>query len=166
LLLSIVLLMVSCVRTDSAVSSGYGVNTDNIAIIERYAQAVEHKNVDSMSTLLSDDYKGYGPSVADSITKAEAVANWKNLMVNLYDSIHYTRSVNIAAKLTDAPHPGDYVSSWSSIRITYKNDKEPVNLFVNVIYRVDNGTITLSRTFYDEADAMRQLGYEFVPPME
>src|SRR5690349_14036938 len=155
-----ILFLLSCSNTDK------GVNTDNIAVIERYAQAVESKNVDSMSALLADDYVGYGPSFTDSINKAEAVANWKDLLTTLYDSIKYTRSVNIAAKLTDGPHPGDYVSSWSSVRITYKNGKGPVNLFVNVIYRVENGKITLSRTFYDEADAMRQLGYNFVPPTE
>lgn len=166
LFLSTSLLLASCGRTGSAVNGGNGVNTDNIAVIERYAQAVQSKNVDSMSALLSDDYIGYGPSFTDSINKADAVANWRNLVANLYDSIKYTRSVNIAAKLTDGPHPGDYVSSWSSIRITYKNGKGPVNLFVNVIYRVENGKITLSRTFYDEADAMRQLGYEFVPPTQ
>lgn len=155
-----ILFLLSCSNTDK------GVNTDNIAVIERYAQAVESKNVDSMSALLADDYVGYGPSFTDSINKADAVANWKNLVANLYASIQYTRSVNMAAKVTDGPRPGDYVSSWSNMRITYKNGKGPVNLFVNVVYRVENGKITMSRTFYDEADAMRQLGYQFVPPAQ
>src|SRR4051794_10916994 len=156
--ISAVLFLASCANKDQ------GVNKDNFAVIERYAQAVQNKNVDSMSALLADDYMGYGPSFNDSINKADAVANWRNLVATLYDSIQYTHSVNIAAKVPDGPHPGDYISSWSSMRITYKNGQGPVNLLVNVIYRVENGKITLSRTFYDEADAMRQLGYNFVPP--
>jgi hypothetical protein len=153
-----ILFLLSCNNTNQ------GVNTDNISVVERYAAAVQNKNVDSMAALLADDYIGYGPSFTDSINKADAITNWRNLVANLYDSIRYTRSVNLAAKITDGPHPGDYVSSWSSVRITYKNGRGPVNLLVNVIYRIENGKITLSRTFYDEADAMRQLGYQFIPP--
>jgi hypothetical protein len=156
--LCLILFLASCSNTDS------GVNTNNIAVIERYAQAVQNKNVDSMAALLADNYVGYGPSFTDSINKADAVASWKDLVANLYESIQYTRSVNMAAKVTEGPRPGDYVSSWSNVRITYKNGKGPVNLYVNVIYRIENGKITMSRTFYDEADAMRQLGYQFVPP--
>ena len=154
------LFLLSCTNTNT------GINTDNISVVERYATAVQSKNVDSMEALLSDDYMGYGPSFSDSINKADAIKNWKYLVANLYDSIKYTRSINMAAKITDGPHPGDYVTSWSSVSITYKNGKGPVNLLVNVVYRIENGKITLSRTFYDEADAMRQLGYQFVPPAE
>src|SRR4051812_7179794 len=111
--LCLILFLESCSN-----SSDKGVNTDNIAVIERYAQAVENKNVDSMSALLADDYIGYGPSITDSINKADAIANWKNLVANLYNTIEFTRTVHLAAKVTEGPRPGDYVSSWSSMRIT------------------------------------------------
>ena len=158
--LCFILFLISCSSKDN------GVNNDTIAVVERYAQAVQTKNVDSMDALLADNYIGYGPSFTDSINKVDAMASWRDLVANLYDSIRYTRSVNLAAKVTEGSHPGDYVSSWSSVRITYKNGKGPVNLFVNVIYRIENGKIAMSRTFYDEADAMRQLGYQFVPPAQ
>jgi hypothetical protein len=141
-----------------------GVNTDNISVVQKYVQAVESKNADAMAALLSDDYMGYGPSFSDSINKADAIANWKNVAENLYDSIQYTRSINFAAKVTDGPRPGDYVVDWSSLRITYKDGRGPVYLYVNAVYRIEKGKITMSRTFYDEADAYRQLGYQFVPP--
>ena len=157
-ILSAILFLLSCNRSDQ------GIYNKNFDVIERYTQAVQNNNVDSMSALLSDDYVGYGPSFTDSINKAEAIANWRNLAANLYDSIQYRNSVNIAAEVPDGPHPGDYVSNWSSVRITYKNGRGAVKLLVNIIYRVENGKITLTRTFYDEADAMRQLGYQFVPP--
>jgi len=157
---SIAVLVASCSSNDHAI------NPDSISVVQKYEQAVQSKNADSMAALLSDNYMGYGPSFTDSINKADAVANWKNLVANLYDTFQYTRSFNLAAKVTEGPRPGDYVSSWSSVRITYKNGKGPVNLFVNVVYRVENGKITMTRTFYDEADAMRQLGYQFVPPAQ
>jgi len=156
ILFSIIFFLVSC-------SNDNGINTDNISVVNKYQKAVEEKNVDAMSALLSDNYIGYGPSFSDSINKTDALANWKNLAQNFYDSIQYTRTVTLAAKLTDGPNPGDYVAEWSSLRIKYKDGRGPVNLNVSVVYRIENGKITLSRTFYDEADAYRQLGYKFVP---
>jgi hypothetical protein len=32
---------------------------------------------------------------------------------------------------------------------------------MNAVYRIENGKINLSRSFYNEADVLRQLGYEF-----
>jgi limonene-1,2-epoxide hydrolase len=158
LFISVVGLISSCKGNDNEI------NTDNISLVKKYVQAVQQKNVDAMAAMLSDDYMGYGPAFSDSINKADAIANWKNLTENLYDSIEYTRSVNFAAKVTDGPRPGDYVVDWSSLKITYKDGRGPVYLYVNAVYRIENGKITMTRTFYDEADVYRQLGYEFVPP--
>ena len=150
--------LASCSDNDS------NINTDNISVVKKYVEAVESKNSDAMSALLSDDYMGYGPSFSDSINKADAIANWKSVAENLYDSIQYTRSVNFAAKVKDGARPGNYVVDWSSLRITYKDGRGPIYLYVNAVYRIENGKITMSRTFYDEADAYRQLGYTFMPP--
>lgn len=152
------LLVISCSNDD------HGINTDNISVVQQYIEAVQHKDVNAMSALLSDDYMGYGPSFYDSINKTDAIANWKNLAENLYDSIEYTRSFRFAAKLTEGPRPGDYVADWSSLKITYKDGRGPIYLNMSAVYRIENGRITNSRTFYNEADAYRQLGYEFVPP--
>jgi limonene-1,2-epoxide hydrolase len=142
--------------------SEHKTNTENIAVIEKYIKAVEEKDTKTMSDLLADNYIGYGPSFTDSTNKEEAIANWKNVAENLYDKIDYRRTVNITAKVTDGPHPGDYVSDWASLKITYKDGRGPVYLNMNAVYRIENGKITLSRTFYNEADVLRQLGYEFM----
>jgi ketosteroid isomerase-like protein len=137
-------------------------NAENIAVIEKYIKAVETKDTKTMSDLLADNYVGYGPSFSDSTNKEQAIANWKAVAENLYDKIEYKRTVNITAKVTDGPHPGDYVSDWASLKITYKDGRGPVFLNMNAVYRIENGKITLSRSFYNEADVLRQLGYEFV----
>ena len=136
-------------------------DAENIAVIEKYIQAVQAKDTQTMSELLAEDYVGYGPSFSDSTNKEQAMANWKDVAENLYDKIEYTRTVNIAAKVMDGPHPGNYVSDWASLRITYKDGRGPVFLTMNAVYRVENGKITLSRSFYNEADVLRQLGYGF-----
>ena len=87
---------------------------ENIAVVEKYIRAVQSKDIKTMGDLLSDDYMGYGPAYADSIDKAGAMQNFKNVADNLYDKIVYTRSINLAAVLTDGPHPGDFVSNWAT----------------------------------------------------
>ena len=134
---------------------------ENIAVIEKYIQAVQSKDTKTMGDLLADNYIGYGPSFSDSTNKEQAMANWKDVAENLYDKIEYTRTVNIAATITEGPHPGNFVSDWASLKITYKDGRGPVFLNMNAIYRIENGKITLSRTFYNEADVLTQLGYEW-----
>ena len=136
-------------------------DAENIAVIEKYIQAVQAKDTQTMSELLAEDYVGYGPSFSDSTNKEQAIANWKDVSENLYEKIEYTRTVNIAAKVIDGPHPGNYVSDWASLKITYKGGRGPVFLTMNAVYRVENGKITLSRSFYNEADVLRQLGYGY-----
>jgi hypothetical protein len=137
------------------------IDQENIAVIEKYIHAVETQDIETMTSLLADNYMGYGPSVADSITKEQAIASWKDLVETLYEKIEYTRTVNIASKVTDGAHPGNYVSDWAKLKITFKGDTHPVFLYINAIYRVEDGKITLSRSFYNEADVLRQMGYKF-----
>lgn len=144
-------------------SSQEKINKENIAVIEKYIQAVEEKDSETMQNLLADNYIGYGPSVSDSINKEQALASWKDVSENLYEKIEYNRTVNIAAKIEDGPHPGNYVSDWAKLTITYKDGRGPVQLTMNAVYRVENGKITISHTFYNEADVLRQLGYSFYP---
>ncbi len=55
---------------------------------------------------------------------------------------------------------GDWVSNWAYCTITYKDGRGPVNFWVNAVYKIENGKIVKSRTFYNEADVLRQLGYK------
>ncbi|HTE29409.1 MAG TPA: ester cyclase [Chryseolinea sp.] len=147
----------------SATGDHQKIEKENIAVIERYIKAVETKDTQTMTELLADNYVGYGPSFTDSTNKEQAIANWKENVETLYEKIEYKRTVNIAAEVKEGPHPGNFVSDWASLKITYKDGRGPVNLNMNAIYRIENGKITLSRTFYNEADVLRQLGYDFVP---
>jgi ketosteroid isomerase-like protein len=139
------------------------IEAENIAVIEKYIAAVESKDAEAMKDLLADDYIGYGPSYNDSTNKEQALASWAEVSENLYEKIEYTRTVNIAATVKDGPHPGNYVSDWASLAITYKDGRGPVHLKINAVYRVENGKITISHSFYNEADVLRQLGYDYYP---
>jgi len=163
----IILLLVAGGTLLSCTSSIDNKGKENLAIAKRYLAAVETKNVVTMDSLLADNYMGYGPSVDDSTNKAEALANWKDNADNLYESIKYTRYQNIAITVNekDEAEPGDWVSNWAYLTLKYKNGSGPVHVWVNAVYRIENGKIVYSRTFYNEADVLRQLGYTYVVPV-
>lgn len=140
------------------------IDKDNVALIEKYVKAVESEDYNTMEDLLSDDYQGFGPSISDSVSKAVALANWKENIENLYDKIEYQRSRNVAVTIPSGENKGHWVSNWAQLNITYMEDRGAVTIWANTIYKIENGKIVKSYTFYNEADALRQLGYVFINP--
>ncbi|MCF6356929.1 MAG: hypothetical protein L3J54_03905 [Draconibacterium sp.] len=138
-------------------------SAQNIALIEQYVQSVEDLDYTVMESLLDENYFGFGPSFGDSINKIQAVAGWKYNAENLYESISYQRSRNAAVTITDGDNKGEWVSNWGELHIVYKNGEGKVTLWANTIYQIANGKIVKSYTFYNEADALNQLGFVFVP---
>ncbi|HTE24608.1 nuclear transport factor 2 family protein [Flavitalea sp.] len=137
---------------------------ENLEIAKKFMKAVETKDVATMDSLLADSYVGYGPSVGDSTTKKEAVQAFKFNAENLYESFEYTRHKEIAVTSTEGEAIGDWVLNWAYLTIKYKDGRGPINLWVNAVYRIENGKIVHSRTFYNEADALKQLGYTIEAP--
>jgi len=135
---------------------------ENLAIAQKYMKAVEAKNISAMDSLLADNYMGYGPSIGDSINKEGAILNMKYLMENLYESFEYTRHKELAVTVDEGEALGDWVLNWAYLTIEFKDGSGPVYAWVNIVYRIENGKIVHSRTFYNEADVLRQLGYSII----
>ncbi|HEY6953592.1 MAG TPA: hypothetical protein VI385_00035 [Flavisolibacter sp.] len=157
---SVVFLFISCK------APGEDRKAENLALAKKYMQAVEANDVSAMSNLLADNYKGYGPSNGDSTDKQQAIQNWKYNIENLYESVKYSGYQNIAVNINEGEQaaPGDWVSNWALLTIKYKDGRGPVQVWVNSVYKIENGKIVMSRTFYNEADVLRQLGYQFSLP--
>ena len=136
----------------------------NLAIAKKYVNAVETMNVETMDSLLADNYIGYGPSVGDSTNKEEALSSWKYNTENLYESIKYTHHTELAVTVKEGRAKGDWALNWAFLTIKYKDGRGPVYIWVNSVYLIENGKIVMSRTFYNEADVLRQLRYNLVPP--
>ena len=160
LLIVITISLFSCTPADRSNEN------ESLAIAKKYMEAVESNNPSVMDSLLADNYMGYGPSVGDSVNKKEALESWKYNAENLYESIRYTRFQNIAVTVKEGEQadPGDWVSNWAYLTIKYKDGRGPVTVWVNAVYKIENGKIARSRTFYNEADVLRQLNYTITAP--
>ena len=156
IVLFLITLFTSCGKADNSAK--------NIALIEKYVQSVQSKDFEGFSSALDDNYLGLGPSYGDSIHKPAALANWKENITNLYENITYNKSRNAAFQITDGDNQGEWVSNWAELTITYKNGLGSVTIWANTIYQIENDKIVKSFTFYNEADALRQLGYVFINP--
>ncbi|MDZ4747926.1 MAG: hypothetical protein SH808_05525 [Saprospiraceae bacterium] len=58
---------------------------------------------------------------------------------------------------------GEWVGNWAELTIGYQ-DGGSVTIWANTDYLIENGKIIRSLTFYNEADALRQLGYTIIAP--
>ncbi|RLD73893.1 MAG: hypothetical protein DRJ10_17355 [Bacteroidetes bacterium] len=150
-------LVISCSSTDKTAEK-------NLLLVEKYVKGVENMDYEIMDDLLADNYLGLGPSFGDSINKVQAIESWKQNVENLYEKIEYFRSRNNAVTITTGDNQGEWVSNWAELKITYKGDKGSVMIWSNSIYLIENNKIIKSYTFYNEADALRQLGYVFINP--
>ncbi len=140
------------------------IQDENINLVKSYVKAVEDLDFKAMEDFLADDYLGVGPSHGDSIRKDEAVENWKSHVENLYEKIQYTRSKFASISIPEGENKGEWVANWAELNIVYKNGRGSVTILANTNYLIKNGKISKSLTFYNEADALRQLGYKIVPP--
>ena len=139
-------------------------NKENQELVATYVKAVENLDFESMDKLLDDKYMGLGPSYGDTIYKDQAVENWKYYVEHLYEKIEYTRSQIAPVTITEGDAKGEWVGNWSEMHIVFKNGLGEVTLWANTNYQIENGKIMRSLTLYNEGDALRQLGYEMVPP--
>ena len=130
----------------------------SLEVVEKYIAAIQTDDLATMESLLADDYKGYGPSINDSIDKKGAVEGWKILSEDLYESISYEEGYSAPFHVSEGRIKGDWVANWGRLKVKYRNGLGPVELYINVVYKVEDGKIVRSRTFYNEADVMEQLG--------
>ena len=139
------------------------VDQENVELITKYVKAVENRDFEAMNEFLADDYIGLGPSFGDTTYKEQAIENWKYNVENLYESLHYNRAKIAPVNIKDGDYKGQWVGFWSELKIVFKNGQGEVTIWANSDYLVENGKIKRSLTFYNEADALRQLGYVIVP---
>ena len=138
----------------------------SIAVVEQYLEAVDNNDYEKMESLLADHYLGLGPSIDDSTNKEMAIASWKWNTENLYEDVQFSRTQTFASTITEGPNAGDWAYNWARVTITYKDGSGPVDILMNAVYKIEDGKIARTRTFYNEADVWEQLGYRIFPPLE
>ncbi len=74
---------------------------ENLALVTKFLTAIENLDTAAMSSLMADNYKGYGPSIGDSLPKSEILENWKYNFDHYYGTIKYLRQQLLASAVTE-----------------------------------------------------------------
>ena len=94
------------------------------------------------------------------------MASWKYNNENVYESVDYDRTHTFATTVHDGPNAGEWAYNWAHVTLTFVDGGGTVELLMNAVYKIENGKIARTRTFYNEADVWEQLGYRIFPPLE
>lgn len=137
-------------------------NDQNIQLIERFEEALKNNDYETLGSLLADNYVSYGPSLSDSMKKDDAMMNWKYNKENLYEKLEFVGSEHIELKRMKDGVEQDWISSWGHLFIKYQGHSNEAEIWSNTIYLIQDGKISKSIIFYNEADAMRQAGYSYI----
>lgn len=160
---NLILFAIVAVSITACTATAEKKHAENIELVKSYVESVEEMDFNAMDKFLDDNYLGIGPSYGDTIGKNEAIENWKFNVTNTYEKIHYNRSRFASVTIPDGENKGDWVVNWAELHIDYKNSGGSATIWANSNYLVEKGKIIRSLTFYNEADALRQLGYRMVP---
>jgi len=156
IVLFIVVILISC-STDPTINEN-----KNIVMIEKFEQALRTVDSETLGSLLSDTYVGYGPSIKDSLGKDDFLLNWKYNMEYLYEKLEFKTTERIEVQRMKNGEEQQWVSSWGKLYIKYREHGNDAEIWSNTIYLIKDEKIEKIYIFYNEADALRQAGYHYI----
>lgn len=132
----------------------------DIKIVSDYVNNLVAGNVDKATSLLTDNYLGYGPGSGDSATAQQTAESWKTS-----NTMQKDRQVSFVAETFNVKSgdlAGHWVATWGTYGFT-QNGKD-VSFPYQYTARVKNGKIDTDRIYYDQLPILKSLGYTITPP--
>lgn len=137
------------------------VKEEKTTIVEEFITAVQNLDIESLNTLLDDNYINTGPNFGDSVEKPVALDNWKFNIDNLYESIDFNKSKTVPMTIQEGENKGEWVSNLAELNIVYQNGQEATT-WTNTLYKIENDKIVKTLIFFNEGEVYEQLGFTFV----
>ncbi|GAB3326251.1 hypothetical protein ACFQT0_13615 [Hymenobacter humi] len=132
----------------------------DIKVVSDYINMMVAGDAAKAQLLLASNYKGYGPSAADSFNTEKVMSNWKQTyatQMNRKLSFVYETFRVKSGKLK-----GNWVSIWGDYSFTQNGKK--AGFPVQYTAHVTNGKIDADRIYYDRLFVLQTLGYKVTPP--
>lgn len=132
----------------------------DIMIVSDYLKSVIAGDINKAKTLLSSDYKGYGPALNDISNYEQTFSEWEEMY-----KLQNNRKVDFVTQ-TFLVKSGDLQGNWVSVWGDYSFTMNGVNLKIPFQYtaRVANGKIEIDQIYYDRLYIIKTLGYNVTPP--
>ncbi len=123
----------------------------------------------TMADLLSENFQAYGPEQDAQYNKETEIEAWMAFRdhfkhAELYDQLFYSL---IAEDIDGRPElAGKWVFMWANMAFESLEDEKQVRVPVHVAYKIDDGHIRNTITYFDRLSLSQQLGYNLVKSME
>lgn len=137
----------------------------NIQLVSGFIDALIANKGNGIKDMVSDDYIFKGPAANDSLSVDELAANWAAV-----DSLRSNQNAGILAMTSLVANEGDIKGDWVHVWGNYTADVNDSDFSFNVpwhqAYKVENGKITYTRTWYDRLSSALEMGTVISAPKE
>lgn len=137
----------------------------HLTLIQNAVDAISDKDPEAMSSLLHEDFEGYGPAYGDVFNKFTYLAYWGQMWPN-FKSIEYNRQRILEQTIEEGEDAGDWVLDWIDFKVTVYNTPNPVTFRSHTAYLVKDGKILKAVSYYNMLDVFEQLGFKLIPPSQ
>lgn len=133
---------------------------EDLKVVTDYLDALVNNKMDVVASLLADDYVSTGPGNGETSTKAEEIANWKEVhKVRTNQKNDY--AIN-TWRVLDGNYKGDWVSIWGTY--TFTQNGIEITLPYQYTAMVADGKIQGAGIYYDNLAVVKAMGYTITPP--
>jgi ketosteroid isomerase-like protein len=132
----------------------------DIKVVGDFLNSLVSGDLEKAKSLLTENFKGYGPAPADSNTAEQTLSSWKENYIS-----QSNRKVDFLPA-TFMVLSGNLKGEWVSVWGTYSFTQDGKNLSFPFQYtaRVTGGKIDTDRVYYDRLYIFQTLGYKLTPP--
>ena len=132
----------------------------DIKIVGDFLNSLVSGDLDKAKSLLSENFKGYGPSPTDSTTTEQTISSWKeNCEVQSNRKVGFMPTT---FRVLSGDQKGDWVALWGNYSFT--QDGKNISFPFQYTARVTDGKIDTDISYYDRLYILETLGYKVTPP--
>jgi ketosteroid isomerase-like protein len=132
----------------------------DIKVVTDFLNSLTSGDLEKAKSLLTEKFKGYGPSPADSSTAEETISSWKENY--LTQSNRKVGFVTATFQVLSGNLKGEWVSVWGNYSFT--QDGKNLSFPFQYTARVTDGKIDTDIVYYDRLYILQTLGYKVTPP--
>jgi len=136
---------------------------NQIEVVKEFVDAITVQDIETMSSLMADDFVQKGPYFDSTYTREETIALWKDNFSKA-EQIKFDRDHILYEQIPEGELKGNWVMDWGAVTEIFKNMPDTAVFDVHTVYKVENRKISMAHLFYNEADIQKQLGYKFQDP--
>jgi len=129
----------------------------NMQLATNFIDAIISNKQDQIRSMVAADFMFYGPASKDSVNIDQLVVNWA-----VADSLRSNQNPGVLAmtslRVNEGRFMGDWVHVWGNYSANVNNSDFVYDVPWHHAYFIENGKISLGRTWFDRLQSSMDLG--------